>query len=70
MTGVAKAIAKAGGVSALARHLGVTRQRVQNWYKQGWVPKDYVVEIEAEFGVSRRELLQPEIRDLTAGVFE
>lgn len=64
MTGIEKTVTAAGGLSALARHLGVSRQRVQGWSRQGFVPHKWVRKIEAEFGVPRRELLAPHLRDL------
>lgn len=70
MNGIERAIRSAQGVSQLARHLGVSRQRVQNWRAQGYVPLDRVVEIEAEFGVDRRSLMRPDLVDVTAGVME
>lgn len=69
-TGIERAITKAGGGTKLAKHLGVSRQRVANWKTQGWVPKDYVVEIEAEFGIPRRELMDPKLVDLLSGAME
>ena len=64
MTGIEKAIEKAGGVTALADFLGVSRQAVHQWKEQGFVPTHRVVEIETEYGVDRRELIDPNLRDL------
>lgn len=70
MTGVEQAIALAKGPSALGRLLGVSRQRVQNWRRQGYAPLDRVVEIEALTGVPRKKLIAPAILDIMSGVFE
>lgn len=75
MTGIEKAIekaaeaaAKAGrptsGAQALADHLGVTRQAIYLWKSQGYVPPERVIEIEMEYGVDRRELVDPKLRNL------
>lgn len=72
MTGIEKAIERAaekagdpaGGAKALADYLGVTRQAVYLWKQQGFVPIDRVVEIETEYGVDRRELAEPKLRNI------
>lgn len=63
-TGIGKAIAAAGGQAKLAEVLGVSQQFVSVCYKRGWVPMDRAVEIEAQFGISRRELLNPRLASL------
>ena len=58
-TGIARAVALAGSQHKLAARLGVSQQAVHSWVRQGYVPLRRVVEIEAEFGVERRELCAP-----------
>lgn len=56
-TAAMEAISKAGGPSALAKVLGVTRMRVANWAKRG-VPEEFCLQVEAKTGV-RAERLAP-----------
>lgn len=53
-------IEKAGGQAALAKALRVTRSAVNHWVKGGDVPVKRVLQIEAEYGVSRHDL-RPDI---------
>lgn len=55
--GLILAIAGAGGVSALARQLGLSQPSVSRWRR---VPAERVVEVEAASGVPR-ELLRPDL---------
>jgi len=57
LSGIEKAIEAAGGPAALARKLGVTHQFVYQCRKRGWVPPVRAVEIEALYGIPRRELV-------------
>lgn len=50
---LARAIEAAGGVRALARHLGVSQPAVSMWKR---VPADRVAEVEAVTGIPRAEL--------------
>lgn len=55
-----RAIAAAGGQAALARRLGITRQRVFSWAKEGripgfWVPR-VLDQIEAVHGLEPADL--------------
>jgi DNA-binding transcriptional regulator YdaS (Cro superfamily) len=61
MTGIKLAIDLAGGACALAHNLGVTHQAVYTWAKRGWVPMQRALQIETEYGVSRAQLLKPEL---------
>jgi TorA maturation chaperone TorD len=51
--GLAEAIRKAGGVSELARRIGVAQPSVSNWNR---VPADRVVAVEAATGIERATL--------------
>jgi DNA-binding transcriptional regulator YdaS (Cro superfamily) len=55
--GLAKAIAKAKTITALAQQLGLTAQAVSQWSD---VPPDRCLEVERVTGVSRHEL-RPDI---------
>ena len=55
------AIAKAGGIFAFCRALGVSHQAVYNWKKCGWVPIERAVEIERLYGVPAGHLVKPSI---------
>lgn len=59
-TGVEMAIEKAGTQAELARTLGVGRQLVNHWVKQGKVPPDRALEIERRLGV-HRHFLNPDV---------
>ncbi|MDZ7711734.1 MAG: Cro/CI family transcriptional regulator [Rhodovibrio sp.] len=48
-----KAIQRAGGVSALARQLGITRQAIYAWSR---IPVEHVFTIEQMSGVPRHTL--------------
>src|SRR6188472_1612106 len=56
-TGLVEAIQAAGGVSELARRLGISQPSVSNWDR---VPAERVLTVEAATGVSR-EILRPDL---------
>lgn len=58
-TGILGAVVAAGGLSPMARQLGVSYQAVQQWMAQGYVPLIRVTEIETLYGVPRAELMNP-----------
>ena len=64
LRGIHKVVALAGSERALAVQLGVSQPAVNKWVKRGCVPPGRCVEIEAQYGVSRRELLEPRFMDL------
>ena len=58
--GLTTAIARAGGVGALARLLGLSQPTVSCWKR---VPPHRVIEIETSTGISRR-ILRPDLYDV------
>jgi DNA-binding transcriptional regulator YdaS (Cro superfamily) len=54
---VQMAIKKAGGVTKLARALGIKFQTIQNWDR---IPADRIIAIEAAFDIPR-EKLRPDL---------
>lgn len=64
LSGIQKAVLQAGSQGALALRLGVSQQAIQKWVRNGYAPVGRVVEIECEYGIPRRELLQPRLADL------
>ena len=67
-SGIARVIEMAGSQDALASQLGVSQQAVQKWAKRGYVPPGRVVEIEAQYGVPRRDLIDRRLADLVEGM--
>ena len=61
--GLQEAIRAAGGVSELARRLGISQPSVSNWDR---VPADRVASVEAATGVTRA-MLRPDLFDDTLG---
>lgn len=66
MSAIDEAIKFAGGKTALARHINVTPQVVDNWSRRartgGRVPAEYVPDIEkAVAGKVRAEELRPDV---------
>lgn len=55
------AIARAGGIVAFARAMGVTHQAVTYWRRQCVVPPQRAAMIEALFGVDRRYLMDSKL---------
>lgn len=68
MSALDQAIEKAGGRVPLANALGVTRQAVHGWRRQGWVPVPRAIEIEGKFGVARMHLIKPELRAIVSAL--
>lgn len=62
--GIDRAITAAGGTSALAVTLGVSYQAVDKWRQQGHAPYRRALEIEAQFGIPRIDLLKPQLAQL------
>jgi DNA-binding transcriptional regulator YdaS (Cro superfamily) len=70
-TGIARAVAAAGGQEALARNLGVTQQTVSYWVRRGYPAEIYVRAI-ARIGrvppasLVRRDLVKAIVEGLAA----
>lgn len=62
--GVERAIKKAGSQDKLADRLGVSQQVISKWKHRGYVPLNRAVEIEAQYGIKRAQLINPRIADL------
>ncbi|KAA3649378.1 MAG: helix-turn-helix domain-containing protein [Proteobacteria bacterium] len=62
--GIDKAVEAAGSQQALADALGVSQQRVSQWVVRGYVSPRRAQEIEIQYGVPRRELVNPMLLDL------
>jgi DNA-binding transcriptional regulator YdaS (Cro superfamily) len=60
MNGLDQAIAKAGGVTLLARKLGLVPSAVTNWRRRGRVPAEWAMQIEQETGVGLK-VLRPDL---------
>ena len=58
--GLLAAITQAGGISRLARLLGLTQPTVSVWKR---VPAHHVIDVEALTGISRRQL-RPDLYDV------
>lgn len=59
-----KSVQLAGGCVPLAAALGVHRQSIYNWQKQGFVPPARATQIEQLYGVDSVALIKPELRAL------
>lgn len=59
--GIQRAVLKAGGQVKLAKLLGVSQQYISLAVRQGYISLDRAVEIEAELGVPRQELVNPKL---------
>src|SRR5215207_2351033 len=55
--GLSEAIRAAGGITELARRLGIAQPSVSNWVR---VPSERVLSVESATGV-RREVLRPDL---------
>ena len=65
-TGIQRAVEAAGSQHRLAEILGVSQQAISQWVARGYAPASRVVEVEAQLGVPRADLIQPSLRDLIA----
>lgn len=59
LSGIREAIALAGSQTKLAEEIGVTRQSVQAWVKQGFVPNDRIKKIVELYGIEAARLCDP-----------
>lgn len=60
MTPVERVIQAYGGASALARRLGISRNAVSDWRRNGRVPEDRVEQIKEVTGLSEH-LIRPDL---------
>ncbi len=60
-TALDAAVEKAGSISALARLIGVKHQVVNRWVQKGFVPLDRAVQINQEYGIPTRDLVNPRL---------
>ena len=51
-----RAVVEAGGISALARAVEVSRQTIHNWINSGRVTTDYAIKVEGATGISKHDL--------------
>jgi hypothetical protein len=58
-TGIYAAVAKAGGVSEVAKKLGVSRQVVYVWLRRGFAPPIRAIQLEEMYRVPRAKLMDP-----------
>lgn len=63
-TGIDEVVGIAGSQEKVALRCGVTKQAVQQWVSRGYVPLSRAIELEAEFGVDRRRLVDPAVVEL------
>lgn len=64
LSGIREAVAHAGSQTKLADELGVTRQSVQIWVKQGYVPNARIEDIERLYGIEPKRLCDPKLLEL------
>ncbi len=58
-SGIYKAVEKAGGVSPMAKAMGVSRQVAYVWVRAGGAPLRRAIQLEKLYGISRLQLLDP-----------
>lgn len=51
-----QAVGIAGGMTAMAKVCGVTRQSLYNWQRRGRIPAEIAVKIERATGITRQTL--------------
>lgn len=64
LSGIREAVAHAGSQKQLAEVLGVSKQAVQLWVKQGYVPNARIEQIEKIYGIEPRRLFDPRLLEL------
>lgn len=62
--GVKKAIAACGGRGGMAERFGVSRQAVQEYIRQGYLPPSRALDIHQTFDIPLSELVKPSLADL------
>ena len=63
-SGIEELIEKAGSQQAVADVCGVKQQAVAQWVARGFVPLSRAVELEAQFGIERKRLVDPRLVSL------
>ena len=58
-SGIARAAAQAGSITALARAMGVTHQAASRWHCKGFAPVKQAVKISQTYGSPVKELMDP-----------
>lgn len=62
LSGLERAIRRAGGQGNLAAKMGVCQQLVSSWKRRGWVSAEYALAISKETGIDPITLVQPQMR--------
>lgn len=60
-TGIEEVVEIAGSQEAVAQTCGVSQQAVSIWVTRGYAPLARAIELEAQYGVDRRRLVDPKI---------
>jgi len=60
-SGIEQVVYIAGGAKPLAEYLGISTQAVYLWLSKGHVSAARALELEGLYGVSRLELVRPEL---------
>lgn len=60
------AIARAGGIVAFSKAMGVTHQAIYAWRRRGWAPADKALVMETVFDVPRAHTMEPQLAALLA----
>ena len=64
LTGIREAAALAGSQTKLAEELSVSKQAVQVWIRQGYVPNDRIKKIVDLYGIAAVRLCDPALVEL------
>lgn len=64
MTGIDKAIERAGSQANLAELLGCTQQAISKWQVRGWAPLKRAKQIALASPIPIRELVSPDLKEM------
>jgi hypothetical protein len=64
LRGIDKVVDMAGGATPLAKYLKISTQAIYLWQAKGYVSAARALELEELYGVSRLELVKPELAKL------